>query len=307
MSALAWCDRSASGAEFAARLVSVLKYYWLSRGTLGSGYAFARTAVELALQSRDTTLQARTRSDAGMIAIFVGKYDEAREHLERGLALARVVQDAEQEFVFLQYLAEVESASGHFDAALNHCEAAHHLAATAGKERMLAVTLNSKGQVLRAAGRLSEADALYREALASARSLGDVEFIAGALMNRAMVAVLQHRPAEVPPLLDEVVAIEARLGSQATGQSMLEVCAGLAAELEVWDSAAEFIAAAETQARRSSLQRDPADQAFVTLVSRRVSERSGAPAIPVSDASFDFAAALLRATDWVASLRRHAS
>ena len=43
--AFAWCERSQRGAELAARLVSVLKYYWLSRGALATGYGYALTAV----------------------------------------------------------------------------------------------------------------------------------------------------------------------------------------------------------------------------------------------------------------------
>ena len=100
--AFAWCERSQRGAELAARLVSVLKYYWLSRGALATGYGYAVTAVQLAANRADVILQSRALSDAGTIATFLGRYADAQSHLERGLALARRSDDTEQEFVFLQ-------------------------------------------------------------------------------------------------------------------------------------------------------------------------------------------------------------
>ena len=165
--------------------------------------------------------------------------------------------------MFLQYLSEAESARGNFEVALNYCDAADALASAAGKTRMRTVTLNAKGQLLRVLGRLAEAQDLYEQALAVARSLGDEEFVAGILLNLAIVAILAGRSAAVAGLLQEVAAIHARTGSQSTGQSLLEVCGGLAAELQQWDTAAAFVADAGAQALQSGLERDPADQAFV--------------------------------------------
>jgi tetratricopeptide (TPR) repeat protein len=301
--AFAWCERSQRGAELAVRLVSVLKYYWLSRGALATGYGHAITAVQLAANRGDVVLQARALSDAGTIATFLGRYTDARGHLERGLALARRAGDTEQEFVFLQYLSEVESARGNFETALNYCDAAHALASSAGKTRMRTVTLNAKGQLLRVLGRLAEAQELYEQALAVARSLGDEEFVAGILLNLAIAAILSGRSAAVPTLLQEVAAIYARTGSQSTGQSLLEVCAGLATELQQWDTAAAFVADAGAQALQSGLERDPADQAFVMHLTELVSARIAIPTVHLTETSFDLRAAVARAVDWIEQLQ----
>ena len=301
--AFAWCERSLRGAELAARLVSVLKYYWLSRGALATGYGYAATAVQLAANRGDVALQSRVLSDAGTIATFLGRYEDARGHLECGLALARRSGDTEHEFVFLQYLSEVESARGNFEVALNYCDAADALASAAGKTRMRTVTLNAKGQLLRVLGRLAEAQDLYEQALAVARSLGDEEFVAGILLNLAIAAILAGRSGAVPGILQEVAAIYARTDSQSTGQSLLEVCGGLAAELQQWDTAAAFVADAGAQALQSGLERDPADQAFVTHITELVSARTAIAAVRLTETPFDLRGAVLRAVAWLAQLQ----
>jgi len=52
-------------------------------------------------------------------------------------------------------------------------------------------------------------------------------------------------------------------------QSLLEVCAGLAATREDAVRAARFYGAAESQAGRTGLRRDPADEAFLVPLIRR--------------------------------------
>ena len=64
-------------------------------------------------------------------------------------------------------------------------------------------------------------------------------------------------------MLGEVLTIVDRIGSKAMGQSLLEVCAGLAVAEGNPRRGAEFFGAAEAQAERSELRRDPADQAFL--------------------------------------------
>jgi hypothetical protein len=52
-------------------------------------------------------------------------------------------------------------------------------------------------------------------------------------------------------------------GSRATSQSVLEVCAGLAALLEQWPQAARFYGGAEAMASATGLRRDAADETFL--------------------------------------------
>ena len=64
-------------------------------------------------------------------------------------------------------------------------------------------------------------------------------------------------------MLREALAIAEETGSKPVGQSVLEVCAGLAALQERWDFAARFYGAAEAEASQTGIRRDPADEAFL--------------------------------------------
>ena len=77
-------------------------------------------------------------------------------------------------------------------------------------------------------------------------------------------------------MLIEVMAIVAELGSMPAAQSALEVCAGLAALGEDWETVACLFGAAEAQAAQTGLQRDPADAAFLRPRMARAQEALGA-------------------------------
>jgi tetratricopeptide (TPR) repeat protein len=298
-----WCSESPVGAEAGIRLVGALKYYWLSRGLLGQGYGKASEVI--ALPAPSPVLRARALVDAGTIATFIGRYTEARKHLEQGLAISRGLGDDILELTVRQYLAEVEFSTGNRERALSHCVEAEVLARRAGNQRTLAAVLNAKGQLLRVLGKLDEAESLYGEALLLFRGLRDDENIAVVLLNLAIVAVLRRRPATACVLLGEVIAVQSRIDSQAAGQSLLEVCAGLAAELGDWSAGARFAGAAEAQAARTGLRRDPADQAFILSVVDRIRGQAGesAAAQEAGGSRWTYDEALLSATRWLARTR----
>jgi len=265
-----WCDKSPSGAESDVRLISALKYYWLNRGLLGHGYSIAKDAIRRKGLADLAERNARGLVDAGTIATFIGRYDEAREHFERGLQIARRLQDSELHFVVLQYLGEVEFSTGNRQQALRHAEEAEALARSAENPRMLAAALNARGQLLRVMDEFQAARLRYEEALKLFRELSDDENIVVAVLNLAITAVLTHESKEARLRLREALKIQREIGSQAAGQAILEIAAGLAAETGDWMTATELVNAAEAQAARSGLRRDPADQAFVDATVSRI-------------------------------------
>jgi hypothetical protein len=108
----------------------------------------------------------------------------------------------------------------------------------------------------------------YRDVPASqvlelARAMQDRASVAICLLNLAMVAVDRGGGARARQVLSEALEISRSLGSKPAEQSVLEVCAGLAAMLQDWDRAATFFGTAEEQASRTGIHRDPADDAFL--------------------------------------------
>ena len=87
-------------------------------------------------------------------------------------------------------------------------------------------------------GGLDAAEPLYEDALAIAREIPDREVIAIGLLNLAMVAIGRGAGERAATMLLEVQAIAMELGWRPAGQSVLEVCAGLAASRAEWERAA---------------------------------------------------------------------
>ena len=115
----------------------------------------------------------------------------------------------------------------------------------------------------------------YENVLALAHELGDRELIAIALLNLAMVAVDRHSADRARTMLLEVVQIAEETGAQRLGQSTLDVCAGLASLNMEYEFAARFYGAADAQTAQTQLQRDPADETFLTPLIAKAQQALG--------------------------------
>jgi predicted ATPase/class 3 adenylate cyclase len=263
LAAHAWCGSSSQGAALDLQMVYGLKFYWLNRGLLDLGLRVAKEALGRTGAAQRTLARSRGLSDAGQICYFMGRYAEARTLLEESLAIARELGHPLRRVAVLQILSMVEFALGEAAQAQLHGEEALRLARELAQPHVIAGTLNNLAQLHRARGACADALRLFEEALAIARTLDDQETIAVALLNRAMALIEGGQPDAVPPLLEEALSIASLTGSRAVGQSLLEVTSGLAAARGDWTACATFYGAAEAQAQRSGLRRDPADALFL--------------------------------------------
>ena len=96
-----------------------------------------------------------------------------------------------------------------------------------------------------------------------AREIGDRETTAIGLLNLAMVYIARGEGSRTRATLTEAHAIAGEIGSKPVGQSVLEVCAGLAAYEKDWERTARFFGMAEAQNELTGLRRDTADEAFL--------------------------------------------
>jgi hypothetical protein len=83
------------------------------------------------------------------------------------------------------------------------------------------------------------------------------------LLNKAMVSISRGTAEPVPGVLLEVLDIGAAIGSRPAEQSALEVASALAWLVGDPQNAARLFGAAEAQAERTGLRRDPTDEAFL--------------------------------------------
>jgi predicted ATPase/class 3 adenylate cyclase len=272
LSAHAWCDRADGGAALGLRLVHSVKRYFATRGL----FALVQRATVEALARPDAQRRDAARSrglfDAGQLDFFMGRYGDARRHLEESLSIAREIREGAIVAMVLQPLGMAALGEGDLPTARCHLEEALALARHGRDKPQIAAALNALAQLHRVEGKLDTAEPLYEQVLMLARELRDRESIAIGLLNLAMVLIGRDSQERARKLLLEVQAIAAEIGSKPVAQSLLDVSAGLAARRREWVRTARFFGSAEAQAQQTALRRDPADEAFLAplIVAARI-------------------------------------
>ncbi len=306
LAAHVWCDRTPRGAELGLELAYLLAPYWVNRGLLGLGQRLSIEALAReGAQERNFT-RCRGLFVAGQISYFMGRYGEAQAFLEESLAIARAINDKRRVAVVLQPLGMAYLGQGDLAGARRYLEQAVASAESLGEAREIAGALNALAQLHRVEANLDVAAPLYERMLALARELGDRETVAIGLLNLAMVEIGRGSVERVRQMLLDVLEIVAETGSKPVGQSVLEVCAGLAVLCQDWPHAGRFYAAAEAQALRTGLHRDPADQAFLAPMVAKAQAGPGGAAFAASEdaareLAYDDAVAAARA--WLQAAR----
>jgi predicted ATPase/class 3 adenylate cyclase len=304
VAAHAWCDRAASRGEVGLRLADAMEPYWINRGLLGLGHKL--TVEALARQGAQKRGMARCRGffGAGQLCYFMGRYDEAQSYLHESLAIAREIGDTAMVAIVLQPLGLALQGLGDPVAARGHLEEGLALAEGLGNKRELAAAINALAQLDRMEGRPDTAKPLYEKVLSLARELGDRDLIAVGLLNLAMVSIGGGSVDRVGAMLLEVLAIADEIGSKPAGQSALEVLAGLGVLHEDWTQAARFFGAAEAQAERTGLHRDPADEAFLTPLIAKAQTALGSTifaAVESAGRALPYDEAMIEARSWLVS------
>ena len=300
LAAHAYCDYAEDGAALGLRLVAAVKMYWASRGLFPLAH---RAMVEaLARAPERSTPRSRVLFDAGQVACFMGLYVEARRHLEESLSIAHEIADRELVASVLQPLGMACLGLGDHAAARGHFTEGLALARGQQDPRNLAAALVALAQLERIEGRLDVAEPLYLEALEIARTLGDQATVAIALLNLSMVTIDGGRADRARLILSEAAEIAMAIHSRPVGMALLDGCAGLAACAGEAEAAARWYGAAQAQAAKAAMKRDPADEAFLAPWMARAGEALGAAMFGQAAAAgrtLEFDDALAQAREWL--------
>ena len=299
LAAQRWCD-TAGQPLLGLRLISSLKGYWVNRGMV----ALARQVMMAALVGvADRGRQrARTLYDAGQMAYFMGLFTESRAQLSESLEIARELGDKVLVGLVLQPLGLACAGAGDPASARPCLEEAIALAREQGEPRRVAAGVNALAQLHRVEKNFAEAEPLYEHVVDLSRELGDRQSEAIGLLNLAMTAADRGKLARARAALQDALASARSTASKPVGQSVLEVCAGLAALLEDWHHAARFFGAAEAEAARTGIRRDPADEAFLAPRVERARTAAGPDAFSALESAgrrLDYEEALGEADDWL--------
>jgi len=304
LSAHTWCDRAEEGAQLGLRLMHFVKPYWFIRGLLGLGHRVMIEALARPGAEKRDIARCGGLLDVGQIECWMGRYSAALGHLMEALAISRELGDKPMVAALLQPLGLAAHGNGDAGSARTYLAEALALARELGNKRELLAAHNALAQLHRAEGELDAAEPLYERTLTLARELGDRESIAIGLLNLAMVSIGRGSSERAGRMLLEVLDIVDETGSQSSGQSMLEVSAGLAACRRDWRKAARLYGAAEALAERTGLRRDPADEAFLAPLvdtARQALNESLYTAAEAAGRALAYEEALLEARAWLST------
>jgi predicted ATPase/DNA-binding SARP family transcriptional activator len=308
LAAFARSARFDDSADLGARLLHALRPYWLKRGML----ALAAARAEEALARPGMATRNKRRFDvlfsAGAVFNRDGRWREALERLSECLEIARELHNPMLEAVTLQQLGHAHWELGDLASARRVLELGVAKAEEIGQPLEQASAYNVLAHFLRFEGENTSAAALYDKGLRIARHQNEREYTATFLLNLAMVAILEGDTEAACASLRETAAIAEETLSRPIAQSLLDVCAGLAAHTGNASQSARFFGAAEAMGQLTGQRRDAADEAFLTpLVARSKSELGdGFPATEATGRNLDFRSALEEARCWLAELESSA-
>ena len=307
LGAHAWCDQADDGAERGLRLVNALPRFWLSRGLLAQGHHACIEALARPGAEQHDRLRCEGLLHAGWLCAYRSLDGDAQILLVDSVSIARRCG-------FVDLLANALSRLGFVRLSLQD-----HAAARACLEEGLALArqltdgawlvsqaATSLAELERLEGHLDAAEALYEESLHHVRACGDRLRTMIGLNNLAMVAVASGGDRRACAMLIESLAISDELCSRRGRLVVMEVCAGLAAHLGLWELAARFDGAADIHTVQMGRRRDIADGAFLAPLIERAHAALSIEGYAIAEAagralSYDDAIASMQ--EWLAQLQ----
>jgi predicted ATPase len=302
LAAHAWCDHADGGGEQGLRLASSLCVYFRDRGLLALGHRLTVDALTRPGPQGRNLARCRALCAAGGLSNLTGRFGEAKDYLETGLAIAREIADEGSIAEALQLLGY--AALGLENRALAR---EHFLAALAKSRRLadkhpLARSLTGLAELHRAEGELDKAEPLYEETLALHRELGDHRGVAAGLTNLARASIGLGLGDRAREMVREALAIAEDTGSKGIGAWSLDCSIGLAAFFSEWECAARLHGAIEALLEQTGYRREPVDAAFLAPLIGRTREALGAATFAAAESagrSLSYGEAIVEARAWL--------
>lgn len=298
LAALAWTEGSDQRGQKGLALALSLYRFWYTRGH----YETARSALDRVLRAAGAQMptwpRARALFSAGGIAIYQGRYSEARELYTQALGIWRELGATPGVASALLGLGIVNANEGRYDEARRSNRESLELYREAGDTRAMQRVLYNLGEVALWQGVWTEARGLFEESMAiergrpSALTLGRV----------ALVAVREGKPDLAAVPLDQALRLASELKAVNSGVAALDVTAELAARTGHSERAARLFGCAEALRDRSALLKDPGDCRQQAAVIEQVRSSLGDAAFTQAwarDRGLTLEAACASAVEWL--------
>lgn len=183
---------------------------WRALNTLAVGYADGgqpEKAIPLlvaaeaeAKKNGDTRLLLGSAGNLGYVCNLAGRWEEARQAIERAIPLARAVGDKTNEAIAINMLADRDCGVGDYAAARRHASDALQRMRALSRKSGVATSLAVLGRVATIEGRFDDARSLLGESLETFESLGSKE-TKSVRMALAQLAVAEGRTADAMALI----------------------------------------------------------------------------------------------------------
>ncbi len=218
-----------------ANILRSIQKFWPAKGLFQEGLAWVEKALAHQEKIPDLETLAVLFYLAGYYAQYQGMFAQAETYTEKGLHLAREIDDHQTVCNGLQYLAMIVGRQG------NNQRAADLLREVIDMERAhnpnqithnLTVALNNLGLALKNLGDYDQAAALLEEKLTYNRTQGNRLGLAAGLTNLADLAVLQENYTQARTYYREALEIRQEMGDASgtikslTGMVTLSVAQG---------------------------------------------------------------------------------
>jgi predicted ATPase/DNA-binding SARP family transcriptional activator/Tfp pilus assembly protein PilF len=235
--------------------------YWVASAKSGLAsiawreclYKVARSLYESALNFWRTVSPEHTaalRSDLGLIALFMGNYDEARQHYEAARAIRASLGARSEEAAALNGIASVAWRQGHLDEAERLYSQALEVFREIGNRWCVALTLMDLGNVALLLGKTKQARELLSQSLSEWEKLGDRWGIAKAMQKLGVAALSDGKEAKALSCLMESLRLSEAIGDKIGVAETMESLAELAYRLNEPSVAVQLLAAASKIRRK---------------------------------------------------------
>jgi predicted ATPase len=172
---------TAQHVEESLRLTHALAYFWEARGYVAEGLQALKDVLAIATEDH-SLLKAEALNKAGLLAMRLSHYEEARGYYQNALELAQERHD-NHTAAALRGLGQIENEQSHLSLAQEHLEASLAMYRDLGDKEMTATVLVPLAINFIFQDKRGEARVFFEEALSIHRRMGDQRRIAIMLGN----------------------------------------------------------------------------------------------------------------------------
>jgi predicted ATPase/class 3 adenylate cyclase len=248
--ALVWSMNSAQGKRL--RLAGMLGRFWMVRGHFTEGREWLKEVLQ-----RDAggsaAVHAKTLNWAGWMAIRQHDYTEARQLIEKSLAIYRELEDKPGIADALANLGSLSMNQADHATARNFLRERLAICRQLRDKNRIVDTLADLGHEAWHQGDLAAARRYLKEALALARELGHTRILIFALYSLGLVAFDQHNYAEAHSLYAEGLLTAKELRDMYYGTHLVENFASLIAAEGRYAPAARLLGSADAYRRAAGV------------------------------------------------------